>query len=413
MKKLIYSLITILSLFSISCSDDENNPADRTRKFTLTVTCEMPKDTGEGTLRDVKVTVKDVNTGKISESSAELTGNMFSIEVNSGLYDITVQAVFDLKYDEKTISLKVSGYKQAVQVTQSSVSSTIPMFIENNRSGFVFAEIFFTGTMNPYAGQYYADKYFVIYNNSDETLYADSLAIAESTFMTVSKSDYNPDIMNEAMAADAIYMIPGNGKDYPVKPGESLLICDNALNHKEANINSFDLTKADFEWVDESTNPNVTDVNNPDVPDLKKVYCNTKTIWSPHNRGFKSYALFKMKTDLFTYLSDYAYYYNYTVVGATGELPMTGNCYKIPNKWIVDAVNLSVEALFKWIVVDPSLDRGWSYCGHIDFDDSRYGKCVRRKVESRRDDNTAILKDTNNSTVDFDPEQIADPYHKF
>ena len=96
-----------------------------------------------------------------------------------------------------------------------------------------------------------------------------------------------------------------------------------------------------------------------------------------------------------------------------GEFPMTGSCYKVPNSWIVDAVNCSVEALFKWLVVHPSLDRGWTHCGKIDFDDSRYGKSVRRKVESRREDGTARLKDTNNSTLDFDAEQTADPYHKF
>ena len=423
MKKLIYSLIALLSLVSVSCSDSDEpgNGGNGNKKYVLTVICNMPKeaqDEAAKTLKDATVTTKDVNTGKVVDTRFETIEGYFTLELNPGLYDITLSAILEQQISGQIIKSKVSGYKQAIQVTSSKVSADLPLFFEENQDnkagkGFVLSELFFTGTKNPYGGQYYADKYFVIYNNSNETLYADSLAIAESAFMTVSKSDYTPDIMSEAMAVDALYMIPGDGKTYPVKPGESLLICDNAINHKKANTNSFDLTTADFEWADESTNPSVSDVNNPDVPDMKKIFCKTKTVWSPHNRGFKAIALVKMKTDLETYLADYGYFYSYMVIGATGQLPMTGSSYKIPNSWVVDAVNLSIESLFQWIVVDPSLDRGWTYCGHINYDESRYGKCVRRKVESRKADGTAILKDTNNSTVDFDAEQTADPFFKF
>ena len=65
-----------------------------------------------------------------------------------------------------------------------------------------------------------------------------------------------------------MYAIPGNGKDYPVQPGKSLLICDKAIDHREANSNSFDLSNADFEWYDDSDkNP---DIDNPQVTNLDK-----------------------------------------------------------------------------------------------------------------------------------------------
>jgi hypothetical protein len=70
----------------------------------------------------------------------------------------------------------------------------------------------------------------------------------------------------------------------------------------------------------------------------------------------------------------------------------------------MDAVNLSVESVFEWILVAPSLDMGWSYCGKVDSDASRYSKAVRRKVLSTNPDGRVILKDNNNSTVDFEPE---------
>lgn len=61
--------------------------------------------------------------------------------------------------------------------------------------------------------------------------------------------------------------------------------------------------------------------------------------------------------------------------------PMSDDGYKIPNSWILDAVNCSIKSEFVWLVTSPSLDLGWTYCGTVDKDASRYGKSVRRKVD--------------------------------
>ncbi len=420
MKKFSLYLFMLVSLLFVSCSDDNDSKdeeplpkPDVESTFTVNFSLTLPEDTVVGKLNDVVLYFKDVNTGKKTSYPQKNESEIYEAKVKKGFYDVNVEANYTYTFEGKKVTSKVNGYKQSIQVLQDLNGIKIPLFFENQESGFVLAELFFTGTKTPQGSQYYADKFFVIYNNSDHVLYADSLAITESKFLTVSKADYQPNIMDEAMAVQAVYMIPGNGKTHPVEPGGSILICDNALDHTKANPNSFDLTKADFEWVDESTNPNVSDVNNPNVPDLKKVYCYTATIWSPHTQGFCSYALAKIKTDLDDYIVNYTYNFDYIVVGQTGESPMTGRCYKIPNSWIVDAVNLSVPAMFQWIVVDPSLDRGWSYCAEFGWDSRRFGKSVRRKVVSHTEDGRAILKDTNNSTVDFESEQVADPYHKF
>lgn len=48
---------------------------------------------------------------------------------------------------------------------------------------------------------------------------------------------------------DAIYMIPGKGTEVAVEPGKSLVLALNAKNHTEANSASFDLSKADYEFM--------------------------------------------------------------------------------------------------------------------------------------------------------------------
>ena len=165
-----------------------------------------------------------------------------------------------------------------------SVSVKIPLFLSNIKSDFVIEEIFFTGTLTPEGKQYDSDKFIEIYNNSDKVLFADGLSVAETQFLSTMKQDYKPNIMSDAVAVEAVYTIPGDGDDYPVQPGESLLLVDVAKNHKESNANSFDFTNADFEWYDDIEGGDDVDV--PNVPNLIKVYSSSAAPWSLHNRGF-------------------------------------------------------------------------------------------------------------------------------
>ena len=161
-------------------------------------------------------------------------------------------------------------------------------------------------------------------------LYADGLVFMESKFTTTSKYDYTPDIMNEAIAVQAVVVVPGNGNDVPVEPGESLILCDNAINHKEANINSIDLSNADFEWYTESTSSSNPDIDNPAIPNLDMYYNYTLSIWILNKQGNRVYAIGRIPADVSKedYLRDYAYEYTYTMV--TGATSSTQRCYKFP-----------------------------------------------------------------------------------
>ena len=90
------------------------------------------------------------------------------------------------------------------------------------------------------------------------------------------------------------------------------------------------------------------------------------------------------------------------VVPDYGTFPMSDDYWKVPNSWIIDAVNLSIEESFAWIVTSPLLDAGWTYCGKIDGDETRFGKSVHRKSVSTT--SSPYYMDTNDSTADFIPE---------
>lgn len=421
-------MMTMVALLMVGCGDDdEDGPvAPTTSSITLRLT--MPTGVEDGSLTSLSVLLKEVNTGKETTLTPSAQGGSYVITTSTGYYNITVNG--NLTYTnsngyEKHVT--VQGYKEGVTANGTAQTIELTLYMtsepepdptpvdpyddpEYAYKGFVLAEIFPSGSATPQGSYYYADKYLIIYNNTDHVLYADSIAFAESEFLTVMKEEYDPDIMNEYMAVKALYMIPGTGRDHPVQPGGRLILVDNALNHNNANPNSWDMTQADYEWYDESTNPDFADVDNPNVANLVRIYSNTLTMYSPHTQGFTAFALVRMHTDRITYLTDYRYDYAYHLVGQTGEADMTGSCYKVPNSWIIDAVNLSTQIGMQWLVVDPSLDRGYASVSMFPFDDSRLGKSVRRKVASY-DGDRAILQDTNNSTDDFDSRVEADPFY--
>ena len=420
MKKLFYFLcLLVMGLNFTSCDDDD----DVVPTVEATLTFNAPEDIIQYN-PDVTIetlVLKNVNTGAVIEplkTARAAASASVKVIVPEGLYDVDMEAKVSYKVNNTPMNSHLRAYKEAVSLVQATAATplTFPTYIYNSSSengGFVLAEVYFTGSATPEGKQYDGDKYFRIYNNSNDTLCADGLTIAESAFLTVDKQAYTPDIMNEAFSTNNIYRIPLGSKKM-VAPGESILIVDNAIDHTEANTNSFDLSEADFEWFDEHDNPNFQDVDNKNVPNLERVYTSSLTLWIPHNRGFSSFVLCRLGEDFDhqlsaeEYLKNNHYEYSYDFVYPGGVIPMKRDAYKIPNEWILDAVNMSIESKFQWIVTSPALDKGWTYCGKVDHDQTRYNKSVRRKVISGK-----LLQDTNDSSVDFLPEQKADPFFKF
>lgn len=343
--------------------------------------------------------------------------------LTDGLYNVTFIGTASYSYKEtqiitnedgeeetvevtKTADVDVQGAKQNIEVKGGTVSLDLSVYVLNKdeKGDFVIAEVFAAGSLNEETNkQYNGDQYIRIHNNSSETLYADGLVLLESKFLTVTKNDYTPDIMEEAMTVQVIAMVPGNGTDYPVLPGESITICDNAINHKEANPGSADLSKADFEWYTQSTSTSNPDIDNPDVPNLDMMYNYTKTVWVLAKQGNKAYAIGRLPTGMTseTYLADYKYEYTYTL--PTGNQSKVFKEYKFPNSWIIDAVNMSPKNKYVWNLTSMALDMGYTYIGVNSTIAENYGKAIVRRTAYTTENGRKVLQDTNNSSVDFEP----------
>ncbi|WP_333661045.1 DUF4876 domain-containing protein [Chishuiella changwenlii] len=394
MQKLLsrFGLLTVLSAFLLfSCN---NNDDEVIGSSSVTYSSKLPDGVQSAEIIQLNYTFKELNTGKVSEHI--VNGNKdLTVDLPTGSYEVSVSGQIKISLDGSESTEDVVGYISSEAITSTDKNKTIQLFIKVAKGDLILEELFFTGTLSPEGKQYNGDKYFKIYNNSDETLYADGLLIVQSEFLTVEKQEYRPNIMATDFAAGAIIMLPGNGKDFPIEPGKSIIVAEDAINHKELNPNSIDLRTADFEIY----NDDMDDVDNPSVKNTLPVFSNMIM----HNRGFTSYVLARLPqgTNIEQYLAQYDYTYEYDFVFGEDSFPMSNDAYRIPNDWIIDAVNLSVNSEFQWIVTAPSLDAGWTYSGTVDRDSNRYGKGVRRKTLSTSANGNKILVDTNNSTRDF------------
>lgn len=366
--------------------------------------------TPEG-VKDLQIVSQKVQVTNLSTGTMTTLTTLDNQTLPEGLYDMVYSAdvtyTAQSSYNETAQAHgRLTGKAENVQVTGTTTHVKIDTYLSAETDDFIFEEIFFSGTLRSSGLQYYGDSYIKIYNNTDHVLYADGLAFCESKFKSTQNFEYSPDIRKDTMSVWSLYVIPGSGHDHPVLPGHSLIICDTGIDHRTANPNSFDLSAADWEWYDVSTRPDHMDIDSETVPNLDKWYCYTLSFYVLHNRGFTSFALARIPIDKLQFLKDYKYTYKYTMYLPAGTFPMEQDAYKIPNSWIVDGVNCSIEAKRLWNILPPSVDAGWTHCGKIDKDETRYFRSVRRKLQYLNADGTMHLQDTNNSTEDFNTECI-------
>lgn len=398
------SIIPILIIALYSCTPDKDE-FDSPKMVTHEIVLHAPLNLKNIQLIKAKTILTNIRTNKkyiIKDFKQKGNDFITSFQIPQGLYNIEVVGSINNTINENKIQSTVKAQKDDVKIlsdTGEDLKTEISLTTYSAKDGLVISEIFFTGTTTPAGLMYTDDQYIKIGNNSDTTMYADGVAFIESFFTSDDKHDYKPDIMNEAMTIVAIYVIPGSGKDVPIKPGKEITIALTAIDHRPINPNSFDLSKAEFEIYDKTSHIE-GDRDNPKVPNLINWYANFSGTFVMHTRGVKSYAIAKPMVDMKTYMTKYRYRFGYIFRQGDIVVPMNEYEYYMPNQWIIDAVNLAVPTVHEWNLVSPVLDKGFTYCGHVDFDETRYNKSVIRKKEGNK------WIDTNNSTNDFIPNAV-------
>ena len=391
MKHLKQFLAVALGLVLLNaCKKDDNNGIT-TEPLSVTFHLQAPDKVAITQYATLTLTLTELNKNeKVEKVYHNVSSSDFKLELSAGSYEVRAAGSVNYTQSGTTAMGEVAGFVSKIDIL-TATTYTVPLSLKITPSGegdFIIEEIFFAGTATLEGKQYFGDQYIKLYNPTDRVLYADGLVLADSEFLTVTKRDYTPNIMAEAFTAGSMVQIPGTGTQYPVQPGASIVIAEQGINHKENNPNSIDLSKADFENF---YPPKVKDVDGVGVTNNINLY----GIFIFNNRGNRSYVIARFPEGTATATLQYDYEYK------VGTKLMQRQALKIPNNWIVDAVNLSTKKGFEWIVTAPSLDAGYTYVANDEKDTSRYSKSVRRKVLSEKN-GKPIFKDTNDSTEDFE-----------
>lgn len=388
-------------------------------------------------LKNVNIKIKNINTGTSQTLTSDEQGKVQFNSIAAGTYDIDASIKISAE-DYQKITGIASGtditYNASLKnkVINVGFEDILELKLISGYTGdWVIKQVYYAGSHRA-NGALYRDQFIEFYNNSDQTLYADSLYFAEITGVISLGSSYNVlasgqmdwskaqgmpanvNANNDYVYARAVLMIPGTGKQYPVLPGKSIVVAQTAINHKSPftgtdgkTVNvvdpslTVDLSGADFEayYAPFLTKPLSSDVDTP-APNLEVIsYFGTDMIFD--NLGRYSYVLFKNSGT--TRVKDFPQYPYPTV--STPSSTAT-KYYQIPSKLILDAVevqsNLPDDRNPKKL--NASLDAGFTFVPAGAYTSQSIVRKTDRTVNGR-----IILKDTNNSTEDFDYFNIATP----
>ncbi|WP_426325437.1 DUF4876 domain-containing protein [Pedobacter sp. R-06] len=389
-------------------------------------------------LHTIQVKILNVNTNVEKELLTDASGNVSFDGISPGVYDISATIKIPAatytaltgEITDKDVIFNASNKNKTISLNDASVSLKL---ISGNIGSWLIKQIYYAGS-NTTTGAGFRDQFIEIYNNTDSIMYADSLYFAEITgrqsytnasYYTLpngqldwSKSVNMPtniDANNNYIYPKALFMLPGSGRQYPVQPGASIVIAQTAVNHKAPFTGTdgktitvrdpsltIDLSGADFEayYAPFLPRPLASDIDNPSVPNLIVLaYNGTDMLFD--NPGRTAYIVFK--GDGITEVKNYPVY-NYPTISVPSST--SDKFYQIPNAIVIDAVEIQPNTASARVPkkLGASLDAGYTFAPNGQYS----SQSVIRKTD-KMENGRRILKDTNNSTEDFDYFSLAAP----
>ena len=397
MKNIFLLLVSAIGIFT-ACKKDRFGTLATS---VITIQAKYPATFSQLLSSGANITLTNITDGSIKTATTNSNGDAIFSDVLPGTYNITANknltAAEALALTGISSAVTLNGVQNNATVTGGQ-NATFQLQLQGGSvGGLVIKEVYYTGSRTSAGGTYFSDQFIEIYNNATDTLYLDSLCIADafgnSGLINPSSlpTPFNND--NSSVYASNIWQIPGTGKDYPLAPGKSIVIAQDGVNHKDPTLNPnspVDLSNADWETYNER--PDNRDADAPAVPNLSRVY---------FTGGF-DWLITVFGPGIIIYKAPFA---TLQQVAIPGVSPTTAPRIKVPNTVIIDAFEALKDgssATYKRL--PTGLDAGFVFA-----DDTYNKQSFRRKVNTTIN-GRRVLQDNNNSTSDF--EKIALPTPK-
>ena len=391
MKRIIYILLIVLA--AVSCADIRHvNPYDE-GLHVLTVAPLWPES---GLKRSgAEVRVEDMNTGSryASQTGAEGTAT-FSLP--NGLYRVTLSGrdgsdIFNASADK----IVVSGEDFTLNLTLSI----------SKAGSIVIKELYCGGCKKlPQEGDYQADQYFILHNNDYQVQYLDGICFG--TLSPYNSTGSNPWLSDGGQLPEfvpviqAVWQFPGDGDDFPLQPGEDVVVClRGAIDHAAQYPLSVNLNKPDYFVCYNSTY-----FNNPAYhPAPGNLISQDRYLDVVIKTGqANAYTMSISSPAVVVFRAQDTTIQEYVQI-AENITPVPGsavdNVVKVPYEWVLDAVEVfdgSSSNNLKRLA--PSAD-----AGYVLQSETFRGRSLMRHVDEAASAQAGyeVLADTNNSLNDF------------
>ena len=388
MKNLLTYFVVAVFAFGFSSCAQFDEIAESERVANVSAKVVVNTTLGEGVPAPETYTVKFNNYTEGFElvETTDANGIVNTESLIPGIYSITVSA--EVAHNGSVYNF--NGNLVNVNILNNGQSLTVD--VNASKSGaLVLKEIFYCGSKTPSGGSYFRDQFYEVYNNSDMVQYVDGMCIGNMlpALATANLPVWPDEFASSHVFFATIWQLPGTPgeKNYPLQPGESIIIAQMADNHQREALNPgspVNLIGAEFEAYLQSTSL---------IKDNPAINMNLAFWPSPSKQWLVTvfggaYAIFfpEAPIDRNTYI---------TPVGQTTKAK------EIPIDWIVDAVELvNDETKIKLKRVPAVLDAGATTVGG-----TYVNKSVCRKVKEtiQNPDGSSRVKyyDTNNTSEDF------------
>jgi len=391
MYKILSIIVCFFALAMAGCDDDKPS----TPLAEVQVAVSMP----EGFRVKYAGQVVTLRSGRLEYSATtdslgvarfrNLVPDIYSVSTSWELTGDEYVAMSDTVVENRGVVLNGSLSKEMI-FAEKTLTVQLTKAVKQS---LLISKIYASGTRDANNKTYVADGYVEIFNNSDEVEYADGLylALVEAESVVAFPAAANPNFIY----ARQVYRFPGNGTEYPIAPGSSIVVANSAINHSANVSTSVDLSRADFEAKDTKF------INREDVPAIQLIYTAFASLKYMNliNGGDNGLFLFRTTDDV----SSYPLYY---IPGKS-----SGNRYmQIPVGKVMDGV----ETLKNKTTTGPDvnskrihrfIDASYMF---ISASTGYTHESVDRKVDVSKSTSTRVyLRDSNNSLSDF--KNVTDP----